>query len=107
MASPFKMSSKLPPLGSRKYPDDCPITVHTFTNHNRPSIEQYSWKEFRSSGFQLSGEARMRWVHVPVNQMAWVEVTDSSFLLEGGLCYAAGSLTRKLPRNAQKYAPLD
>ena len=70
-----KAFTPIPELGDREYPGDCPITVHTFADDGAPSVTEYSWAVFQSPDFSLPTDGvKMRWVHVPVNQMAWVEV---------------------------------
>ncbi|RYO95467.1 hypothetical protein DL762_000029 [Monosporascus cannonballus] len=74
------------PQGPREYPRDYPITVHTFTT-DRVSIDHFPMGEFLKTEFKLANaDFKFRWFHLPVNNMAWVELPYMNWDSYGDFC---------------------
>jgi hypothetical protein len=58
-----------------EYPRDFPIIVHTLSDNVR--IDHFTITTFISPDFNidssLPGDCKLRWLHIPANNMLWVE----------------------------------
>lgn len=61
----------------RLYPRHCQVHIHTFVvRGGTVAMDRYSLEEFLGDGVRLDDTGHdFRWVHLPVNSMAWVEVS--------------------------------
>jgi hypothetical protein len=58
---------------------DCPIIVHTLVSAG-VHINRYAIRDFLNTPLPHS-DLKLRWLHVPVNNMDWVDVSVCTFIL--------------------------
>lgn len=56
-----------------EYPRDFPIIIHTLVD-GLVHIDVYPVNKFDRAELPYAGSHSLRWLHVPVNNMRWVEV---------------------------------